>query len=253
MFDAHHHAFLSNFGIAKMLEASVALTGSGIIGTPTYMSPEQAVGKKEIDGRADVYSLGVRLVYVLATGGGGGLMATPTLTPTTAATSTIGPTQTSPVAATGAMPVADTPASTRSLPSATVTSPPPTATPLLSTATSAPSAAPAEPKGDAARGAEKFLGTCSACHGYDAKGIAGLSKDLTTSEFVKGNSDDELLAFVKVGRPASNPANTTGVDMPPRAAIRRSPTRTWRISSHTSARCSSSQQLFHDQPLKEAE
>ncbi len=76
--------------------------------------------------------------------------------------------------------------------------------------------APAGPKGDAAQGAQKFVGTCSACHGPDAKGVAGLGKDLTTSEFVKSKSDDELLTFVKTGRPASDPANTTGVDMPPR-------------------------------------
>jgi disulfide bond formation protein DsbB len=43
-----------------------------------------------------------------------------------------------------------------------------------------------------------------------------LGKDLTTSQFVKDKSDAELVAFVKQGRPASDPANTTGVDMPPR-------------------------------------
>jgi disulfide bond formation protein DsbB len=43
-----------------------------------------------------------------------------------------------------------------------------------------------------------------------------LGKDLTTSTFVKGLTDEQFLAFVKTGRPASDPANTTGVDMPPR-------------------------------------
>ena len=36
------------------------------------------------------------------------------------------------------------------------------------------------------------------------------------SDFVKGLSDQELLAFIKKGRPTSDPANTTGVDMPPK-------------------------------------
>ena len=63
---------------------------------------------------------------------------------------------------------------------------------------------------------QKFAGTCVACHGPDATGVTGLGKDLTTSEFVKGKSDADLLAFVKVGRPSSDPANTTGVDMPPK-------------------------------------
>jgi len=53
--------------------------------------------------------------------------------------------------------------------------------------------APSGPTGDAAAGATKFTGTCSACHGPDAKGITGLGKDLTTSEFAKGKTDAELV------------------------------------------------------------
>lgn len=75
---------------------------------------------------------------------------------------------------------------------------------------------PAGPVGDASKGAEKFASTCVACHGPDATGVTGLGKDLTTSEFVKGKSNADLIAFVKVGRPTSDPANTTGVDMPPK-------------------------------------
>ncbi len=70
--------------------------------------------------------------------------------------------------------------------------------------------------GDAANGEKLYQGTCVACHGPDAKGVTGLGKDLTTSEFAKGLSDEELVAFLKTGRPASDPANTTGVDMPPK-------------------------------------
>jgi disulfide bond formation protein DsbB len=58
--------------------------------------------------------------------------------------------------------------------------------------------------------------TCIACHGADLKGMTGLGKDLTTSEFVKSQSDEQMVAFILVGRPASDPANTQGVDMPPK-------------------------------------
>ncbi|MCI0393757.1 MAG: cytochrome c [Chloroflexi bacterium] len=70
--------------------------------------------------------------------------------------------------------------------------------------------------GDATAGQTLFQQSCSACHGPDGKGLPNLGKDLTTSDFAKSQSDQELLAFVKQGRPASDPANTTGVDMPPK-------------------------------------
>lgn len=70
--------------------------------------------------------------------------------------------------------------------------------------------------GDAAKGKAAFEGTCVACHGPDAKGIKGLGKDLTTSEWAKGKSDPDLILFLTKGRPSSDPLNTTGVDMPPR-------------------------------------
>jgi disulfide bond formation protein DsbB len=74
----------------------------------------------------------------------------------------------------------------------------------------------AGPAGDAAAGKTKYEGTCSSCHGPDAAGLPGLGKNLVTSEFAKGLTDAELLAFVKTGRSTSDPANTTGVDMPPK-------------------------------------
>lgn len=87
-----------------------------------------------------------------------------------------------------------------------------------SSAPAAPAATakPAGPVGDASAGEEKFAGTCASCHGVDAKGLPGLGKDMTISEFIKSQSDAELLAFVKTGRSTSDPANTTGVDMPAR-------------------------------------
>lgn len=65
-------------------------------------------------------------------------------------------------------------------------------------------------------GGNLYQGTCSACHGEDAKGLPNLGKDLMTSEFVQNQSDEELVAFIKQGRPVSDPENTTGVDMPPK-------------------------------------
>lgn len=74
----------------------------------------------------------------------------------------------------------------------------------------------AEAAGDAAHGAEVFAGTCSSCHGPDAMGIEGLGKNLHANAFVAQKSDAEMLAFLKTGRPAGDPLNTTGVDMPPK-------------------------------------
>ena len=65
LFDEYNNAYISDFGIAKLAHASVKLTSSGIIGTPTHMSPEQAMGE-EVDGRSDIYSLGVILFEMLS-------------------------------------------------------------------------------------------------------------------------------------------------------------------------------------------
>jgi disulfide bond formation protein DsbB len=72
------------------------------------------------------------------------------------------------------------------------------------------------PIGDAAAGQTAFQSTCVSCHGPDAKGLPNLGKDLTISEFVINTSDLDLVAFVLQGRSTSDPANTTGVDMPPK-------------------------------------
>jgi eukaryotic-like serine/threonine-protein kinase len=58
---ASGHARLTDFGIARSLaEAGERVTGTGMsVGTPAYMSPEQASGERDIDGRSDLYSLGL--------------------------------------------------------------------------------------------------------------------------------------------------------------------------------------------------
>jgi serine/threonine protein kinase len=59
---------LTDFGIAKLLESTAHLTQTGSsLGTPTYMSPEQIRGEEDMDGRSDIYSLGV-VIYEMATG-----------------------------------------------------------------------------------------------------------------------------------------------------------------------------------------
>ncbi|HET6578191.1 MAG TPA: serine/threonine-protein kinase [Gemmatimonadales bacterium] len=60
---------VADFGIAKLLDVGDAgkLTGTGLsLGTPAYMSPEQAAGDARLDGRADVYALGCVLYEMLA-------------------------------------------------------------------------------------------------------------------------------------------------------------------------------------------
>ncbi len=66
MIDSEGHAFLTDFGIARLIEGDVGLTGSGVaIGTPGYMAPEQGLGGT-VDARTDIYALGVMLYEMIS-------------------------------------------------------------------------------------------------------------------------------------------------------------------------------------------
>src|SRR5205085_11251808 len=68
LLDGQGQPHITDFGLAKRLEGDTRLTHSGaIVGTPSYMAPEQAAGKsRQLTTAADVYSLGAILYELLA-------------------------------------------------------------------------------------------------------------------------------------------------------------------------------------------
>ncbi len=67
MFDEHGNAFIVDFGIAKLMEVTSQLTGTGVaVGTPSYMSPEQWRGENAVPA-SDQYAVGV-MAYAMLTG-----------------------------------------------------------------------------------------------------------------------------------------------------------------------------------------
>jgi disulfide bond formation protein DsbB len=66
-----------------------------------------------------------------------------------------------------------------------------------------------------ALGAQLYSQVCAVCHGPSAQGIPNLGTSLVESPIIQEQSEAEALAFVRAGRPADDPANTTGVVMPP--------------------------------------
>ncbi|MDJ0792313.1 MAG: cytochrome c [Acidimicrobiia bacterium] len=70
--------------------------------------------------------------------------------------------------------------------------------------------------GDPVNGAAVYQSSCASCHGGDLAGIDGLGKVLAPSEFVTSMTEEELAAFIAVGRAADAPENMQGVAMPAR-------------------------------------
>jgi len=77
------------------------------------------------------------------------------------------------------------------------------------------SSADASATGATVDGARLYRAACAPCHGPQAEGVPGLGNALVNSEFVQAHSDADLLAFIRAGRAADDPANTTGLVMPP--------------------------------------
>ena len=66
LFDRSGRPYVTDFGLAKRIESNGSLTRTGaIVGTPAYMSPEQAAGNRELTPAADIYSLGSILFHAL--------------------------------------------------------------------------------------------------------------------------------------------------------------------------------------------
>jgi disulfide bond formation protein DsbB len=137
--------------------------------------------------------------------------AEPTASPPSTVTPTLRPT--------------DTPLPTLTPTSRPTDTPPPTATPTDLPTTAAPPQPAADSSADTVQVSydtalveqgQQLFTLCAACHGPDARGVPNLGKDLVASEFVHTLSDEELLAFIKTGRPMWDPLNTTGIDMPPK-------------------------------------
>lgn len=71
---------------------------------------------------------------------------------------------------------------------------------------------------EARTGATVYFEHCTNCHGDDGRGPRTIDFEgpaLVDNDFVKGQNDEELIAFLKTGRPADDPSNMLQVAMPP--------------------------------------
>ncbi len=66
MLDDSNDVYITDFGLAKSIDGDNQITGSAVVGSPAYMSPEQGVGQ-ELDARSDIYSLGI-VLYEMVVG-----------------------------------------------------------------------------------------------------------------------------------------------------------------------------------------
>jgi hypothetical protein len=67
LFDQRSEPYITDFGVVKITGVRMTDTGNRSIGTPAYMSPEQARGEPDIDGRSDIFALGA-VLYEMLTG-----------------------------------------------------------------------------------------------------------------------------------------------------------------------------------------
>jgi serine/threonine protein kinase len=68
LIDSRDHVYITDFGLARIAEMGASTISTDMmLGTPFYISPEQAQGKKDLDSRTDIYSLGV-ILYEFITG-----------------------------------------------------------------------------------------------------------------------------------------------------------------------------------------
>ncbi len=65
LFDEYDNPYIADFGIAKLYNSDLKDSYSSILGSPYYISPEQARGEKDLDRRTDIYSLGAVLFHML--------------------------------------------------------------------------------------------------------------------------------------------------------------------------------------------
>lgn len=80
---------------------------------------------------------------------------------------------------------------------------------------SLPAGPPIDPE-IALHGRSMYDLACTVCHGVTGLGRPGLGRDLVHSDFVADRGDGELVRFLTIGRPVTDPLNTTRVAMPPR-------------------------------------
>ncbi|MBL8095726.1 MAG: SUMF1/EgtB/PvdO family nonheme iron enzyme [Anaerolineales bacterium] len=66
LFDGSGNAYVADFGLAKLTDSNTQLSATGLMGTPAYMSPEQARGDKEIGPASDIYAMGAMLFHTLS-------------------------------------------------------------------------------------------------------------------------------------------------------------------------------------------